>query len=37
MRRLYEAGAQMVAGSDAGIAPLEPHDVVRPPRPCCAT
>ena len=29
MRRLYEAGAQMVAGSDAGIAPIKPHDVVR--------
>ena len=27
--RLYEAGAQMVAGSDAGIAPIKPHDVVR--------
>jgi imidazolonepropionase-like amidohydrolase len=29
MRRLYEAGAVMVAGSDAGIAPIKPHDVVR--------
>jgi len=29
LRRLYEAGAQMVAGSDAGIAPIKPHDVVR--------
>jgi imidazolonepropionase-like amidohydrolase len=29
MRRLYEAGALMVAGSDAGIAPVKPHDVVR--------
>jgi imidazolonepropionase-like amidohydrolase len=29
MRRMYEAGAQMVAGSDAGIAPIKPHDVVR--------
>src|SRR5690348_777980 len=29
MRRLYEAGALMVAGSDAGIAPIKPHDVVR--------
>jgi imidazolonepropionase-like amidohydrolase len=29
LRRLYEAGAQMVAGSDAGIAPVKPHDVVR--------
>ena len=28
-RRLYEAGAVMVAGSDAGIAPVKPHDVVR--------
>jgi imidazolonepropionase-like amidohydrolase len=29
MRRMYEAGAQIVAGSDAGIAPIKPHDVVR--------
>jgi len=29
MRRFYEAGALMVAGSDAGIAPIKPHDVVR--------
>ena len=29
MRRMYEAGAQIVAGSDAGIAPVKPHDVVR--------
>ena len=29
MRRLYEAGALMVAGSDAGIGPVKPHDVVR--------
>jgi len=29
LRRLYEAGARMVAGSDAGIAPVKPHDVVR--------
>ena len=29
MRRLYEARALMVAGSDAGIAPIKPHDVVR--------
>ena len=29
MRRLYEAGALMVAGSDAGIAPVKPHDVLR--------
>jgi imidazolonepropionase-like amidohydrolase len=28
-RRLYEAGASMVAGTDAGIAPVKPHDVVR--------
>jgi imidazolonepropionase-like amidohydrolase len=28
-RRLYEAGAPMVAGTDAGIAPVKPHDVVR--------
>jgi imidazolonepropionase-like amidohydrolase len=29
IRRLYEAGAPMVAGTDAGIAPAKPHDVVR--------
>jgi imidazolonepropionase-like amidohydrolase len=29
MRRLYESGALMVAGSDAGIGPPKPHDVVR--------
>jgi imidazolonepropionase-like amidohydrolase len=29
MRRLYEAGALMVAGSDAGIGPTKPHDVLR--------
>lgn len=29
MRRLYEAGALIVAGTDAGIAPIKPHDVVR--------
>src|SRR6266516_2176200 len=29
MRRLYEAGALMAAGSDAGIGPPKPHDVVR--------
>ena len=29
LRRLYEAGAVMVAGTDAGIAPIKPHDVVR--------
>ena len=28
-RRLYEAGALMVAGTDADIAPVKPHDVVR--------
>ncbi|HET9970693.1 MAG TPA: amidohydrolase family protein [Streptosporangiaceae bacterium] len=28
-RRLHEAGALMVAGSDAGIAPVKPHDAVR--------
>jgi len=28
-RRLYEAGALIVAGTDAGIAPVKPHDVVR--------
>ncbi len=28
-RRLYEAGARVVAGTDAGIAPVKPHDVVR--------
>jgi imidazolonepropionase-like amidohydrolase len=29
MRRMYQAGALMVAGSDAGIGPVKPHDVVR--------
>jgi imidazolonepropionase-like amidohydrolase len=29
LRRLHEAGALMVAGSDAGIGPVKPHDVVR--------
>ena len=29
MRRMYEAGALMVAGSDAGIGPIKPHNVVR--------
>jgi imidazolonepropionase-like amidohydrolase len=29
MRRLHEAGAVMVVGSDAGIAPVKPHDAVR--------
>ncbi len=28
-RRLHEARAAMVAGTDAGIAPIKPHDVVR--------
>ncbi len=28
-RRLHEAGALMVGSSDAGIAPVKPHDVVR--------
>ena len=28
-RRLYQAGALIVAGTDAGIAPVKPHDVVR--------
>lgn len=28
-QRLYEAGASMVAGTDAGVAPMKPHDVVR--------
>jgi imidazolonepropionase-like amidohydrolase len=28
-RRMYEAGAQIVAGTDAGIAPIKPHDVAR--------
>lgn len=28
-RRLYEAGAPVVAGTDAGIAPVKPHDAVR--------
>jgi imidazolonepropionase-like amidohydrolase len=29
MRRLYEAGVRLVAGTDAGIAPIKPHDVLR--------
>jgi imidazolonepropionase-like amidohydrolase len=29
MRRMYEAGAVMVVGSDAGIGLVKPHDVVR--------
>ncbi|MFD8500643.1 amidohydrolase family protein [Amycolatopsis sp. NPDC059657] len=28
-RKLYEAGTLMVAGTDAGIAPVKPHDVLR--------
>jgi imidazolonepropionase-like amidohydrolase len=28
-RRMHEAGAQIVAGTDAGIAPVKPHDVLR--------
>ena len=28
-RRLVQAGALMVAGTDAGIAPVKPHDAVR--------
>jgi imidazolonepropionase-like amidohydrolase len=28
-RRLHEAGGRVVAGTDAGIAPAKPHDVVR--------
>ena len=28
-RRMYEAGARLVAGTDAGIAPGKPHDVLR--------
>jgi imidazolonepropionase-like amidohydrolase len=28
-RRLLQAGALMVAGTDAGIAPVKPHDAVR--------
>jgi imidazolonepropionase-like amidohydrolase len=29
MKRLYEAGAMIVVGTDAGIAPGKPHDVLR--------
>jgi imidazolonepropionase-like amidohydrolase len=29
MRRLYEGGARTVIGTDAGIAPVKPHDVLR--------
>jgi imidazolonepropionase-like amidohydrolase len=28
-RRMYEAGARMAFGTDAGIAPVKPHDVLR--------
>jgi imidazolonepropionase-like amidohydrolase len=28
-RRLYEAGAVLVPGSDAGVTPAKPHDVLR--------
>jgi imidazolonepropionase-like amidohydrolase len=28
-RRLYEAGARMNAGTDAGVAPVKPPDVLR--------
>jgi imidazolonepropionase-like amidohydrolase len=28
-RRLYQAGARMVFGTDAGITPIKPHDVLR--------
>jgi imidazolonepropionase-like amidohydrolase len=28
-RRLYHGGARMVLGTDAGIAPVKPHDVLR--------
>jgi imidazolonepropionase-like amidohydrolase len=29
LRRMHEAGAVLVAGSDAGLAPVKPHDAVR--------
>jgi imidazolonepropionase-like amidohydrolase len=29
MRRMQQAGVRVVAGSDAGIAPVKPHDVLR--------
>jgi imidazolonepropionase-like amidohydrolase len=29
MRRMHEAGALIIASSDAGVAPLKPHDVAR--------
>jgi imidazolonepropionase-like amidohydrolase len=28
-RRLYESGAVLVPGSDAGVTPAKPHDVLR--------
>ena len=28
-RRLYESGAVLVPGSDAGVSPAKPHDVLR--------
>jgi imidazolonepropionase-like amidohydrolase len=28
-RRLYESGTTLVAGSDAGVSPAKPHDVLR--------
>src|SRR6202043_19503 len=28
-RRLYESGAVLVPGSDAGVSPAQPHDVLR--------
>jgi imidazolonepropionase-like amidohydrolase len=28
-RRLYESGAMLVPGSDAGVSPAKPHDVLR--------
>ena len=35
-RRLHETGALVLAGTDAGIAPVKPHNVVRHARPSCA-
>jgi imidazolonepropionase-like amidohydrolase len=29
IRRLYEAGASMIAGTDAGVSPIKPPDVLR--------
>lgn len=28
-RRVYESGAMLVPGSDAGVSPAKPHDVLR--------